>query len=437
MKKEIFTSKKILFFWAPLAATWLMMSVEGPFLAALIARLDFPKFNLAAFGVAFSFALIVEAPIIMIMSASTALVESRDDYFKLRNYTFILNGIITGIMLIGLYPPIFYDIAEKMIGLPHEVAKLTYYSTMILLPWPAAIGFRRFYHGLLIRNGLTKRVAYGTAVRLISMSTTAVFLYLGKMKGAYVGAFSLSAGVVSESVFSRFAVNRTLKDVLKREHGNEKKLTFSGITSFYYPLALTSMLSLGVNPIVVFFLGRSSFPIESLAVLPVVNSFIFIFRSLGLSMQEVIIAILSKGDKNIILLKNFIKNTGFAIFSILLIIVFTPLVHVWFRSVAGLSSNLADFSIIPVKIMSVLPLLTLLISFQRSILVYVKKTSPVKWASAIEILLIVIVLLFSNLLFSFPGAIGAALAYVIGRIGANIYLYPHQKNAENMIVSNR
>ncbi len=43
-----------------------MMAIEGPFLAAVIARLADPKFNLAAWGVAFAFAVLVEAPIIIV-----------------------------------------------------------------------------------------------------------------------------------------------------------------------------------------------------------------------------------------------------------------------------------------------------------------------------------------------------------------------------------
>jgi len=74
------TFRKIFFFWSPLAATWLMMAVEGPFLAAIIARLVDPKFNLAAYGVAYAFALTIEAPIIMIMSTSTALVDNRNAF---------------------------------------------------------------------------------------------------------------------------------------------------------------------------------------------------------------------------------------------------------------------------------------------------------------------------------------------------------------------
>ena len=50
--------RQILVFWLPLLGTWLMMSVEGPMLSALISRMADPKFNLAAYGVAFALALL-------------------------------------------------------------------------------------------------------------------------------------------------------------------------------------------------------------------------------------------------------------------------------------------------------------------------------------------------------------------------------------------
>src|SRR4030042_4018151 len=62
-------------FWLPLEATWLMMAAEGPFLAAVIARLPVPKENLAAFAVASALAWIVESPIIMMLSASNGLAR--------------------------------------------------------------------------------------------------------------------------------------------------------------------------------------------------------------------------------------------------------------------------------------------------------------------------------------------------------------------------
>ncbi|MEN8153631.1 MAG: hypothetical protein ABFR75_06375 [Acidobacteriota bacterium] len=431
MDKNIYTTKKIFRFWLPLAATWLMMSLEGPYLAAIIARTALPKFNLAAFGVAFSFALIVEAPIIMIMSASTALVNNRHDYFTLRNYTFLLNLVITVFMLVGLIPGVFYFIAEGMIGLPHNVAKLTHIASVIFLPWPAAIGFRRFYQGLLIKNGLTKLVAYGTIIRLIFMSITALILFRMKVSGAYIGAAALSTGVLAEAAFSRITVIGTIKKILgKTEKKGEKKvLTFKNINKFYFPLALTTILALGVHPMVTFFMGKSRFPIESLAVLPVVNSLIFVFRSLGLSYQEVMIALLGMNRKNYEGIRKFAIYLGIFIIATLSLILFTPLLHIWFEKVSGLSFELVKFSILPARILVILPLLTLLISFQRALLVHTTETGPIKGASLIEIIMILFTLYLTVFQFGLPGAVAAALSYTIGRLFANSYLLPSQLNA--------
>ena len=127
------------------------MAAEGPLLAAIVDRLSEPKFNLAAYGVALSMALLVEAPVIMMMSAATALVRDRGSYVKLRNFTFALSLGVTLVMGILALPSIFYPVALDLIGLSRQVADLTYWAIVLLLPWPGAIGYRRLYQGLLIR----------------------------------------------------------------------------------------------------------------------------------------------------------------------------------------------------------------------------------------------------------------------------------------------
>ena len=181
------TFRQIIIFWLPLAATWFMMSVEGPFIAAIIARLADPKINLAAYGVAFSFSGLMEAPIIMIMSASVVLVKDKASYYKLRNFIFGLNLIITVFMLFSLITPLFFWITTRLVDLPADIARLTCSSALIMIFWPRAIGYRRFYHGLLIQNKLTRLVAYGTILRLLTMAFTAYILFrMNKMQGAYV-----------------------------------------------------------------------------------------------------------------------------------------------------------------------------------------------------------------------------------------------------------
>ncbi len=86
---------QIFLFWVPLSLTWLMMSVEGPYIAAIIARLDGEKLNLAAYGIAFAFALVAESPVIMLMSAATALCRNSRSYMQLRNFSILISLAVT------------------------------------------------------------------------------------------------------------------------------------------------------------------------------------------------------------------------------------------------------------------------------------------------------------------------------------------------------
>jgi hypothetical protein len=426
---NLVTKKKILIFWLPLAATWLMMAFEGPFLAAIIARMVDPKYNLAAWGVAFSFALIIEAPIIMIMSASTALVENRHSFIKLRNFTYTINTAITLIMIILLIPKIFNFISITLIGLPEPVVRLTHLATIILLPWPGAIGYRRFYQGILIRNNLTRRVSYGTLIRLSSISTFAFCLYIySDFPGVVVAAIALSVGVLVEAVASRFMVHKTLRS-LPDVSGNYKPLTYSQIYTFYFPLALTSSLALGVHPLVTFFVGHSLMALESLAVLPVINSLVFIFRAIGLSYQEACIALIGKKGEFYPVVTEFATILSISVVVVLGIIAFTPLAIFWFETVSGLTPHLVELSIIPLQIMVLMPGLSVILSFQRAIQVSSRETSSLTMATILEVTGIIVVLFLMTFFLNTVGAIAATTAYLIGRLAANFYLIKSNRRA--------
>lgn len=419
------TYRQILFFWLPLAATWFMMSIENPILTAIIARMAEPKFNLAAYGVAFSFALLIESPVIMMMSASTALVKDYKSYLKLRKFSYILNFTLTGVMLVILIPSIFDFLAIDLIALPKEVADLTYIAMILLIPWPGSIGYRRFYQGILINSNQTRKVAYGTVIRLISMSVTAIVLYFFfNFDGVIVGASALSAGVIMEGLSSKLMARKILLGYKLHEFDKSVDLTYKDIWEFYYPLALTSIIALGVHPMVTFFLGQSRMALESLAVLPVLNGFIFIFRGIGLSFQEVGIALLDTNKKthNYKKLRNFASVGGISVVLVLALVAFTPLSHLWFEEVAGLTKDLADFSMTPLMIMILMPGLTFLISFQRSVLVNAKHTKPITIATLTEVSSIVLILLITINWLNWIGVIAATTSYVLGRLAANTYL---------------
>jgi hypothetical protein len=417
---------RILRFWLPLAATWLMMAIEGPFLAAVIARLAEPTYNLAAYGVAFSLALVVEAPVIMLLSAATALARNRGSYLRLRNFTNGLNAAVTAIMLVAVLPPVFTLLAVDVIGLPAEVASRTHVALVILLPWPATIGFRRFYQGVLIRHNMTRRVAYGTVVRVAAMLGTAIAL-AGRpgIEGAWVGAAALTMGVSLEAVASRFMAAGAIRDLL--EAGGEPggaASTYLRLTRFYYPLALTTILSLGIHPLVTFFVGNSRAAIESLAVLPVIGGLVFIFRSLGLSYQEAAIALEGDDHEGYPALRRFAFRLGLGVAGAMSLIAWTPLAEIWFRDVSGLSEELVRFALVPTRILAVMPGLTALLSFQRAVAVVRDTTEAITHATLFEVAGVFAVLWLAITRLDAVGAVAAAAALLIGRIGANAALAP-------------
>jgi O-antigen/teichoic acid export membrane protein len=295
---------------------------------------------------------------------------------------------------------------------------------MILIPWPGAIGYRRFYQGLLINNDMTRRVAYGTIIRLMAMSSIAILLFIYDVSGVIVGATALSSGVVMEAIAVRIMSKSIVRKITATINDIEEKLTYKEIYHFYYPLALTSIIGLGVQPLVTFFVGQSRLAIESLAVLPVVTSFVFIFRALGLSYQEVIIALIGEKKEGYEQLKKFALILAASLVIVLGLFAFTPLADFWFITVSGLSDSLANLARLPLMIMFFFPALTVLISIQRGLLVSSKNTKPVTVGTIIEFTIIVILLFILIQLFGMIGAVAATISFVVGRIATNIYLMP-------------
>ena len=433
MPPEPLTYPRIAAFWVPLAGTWLMMAAEGPYLAAIIARLDRPTENLAAFGVAFALAIIIEAPVIMLMAASTALVTDAASYAALRRFTYTLAAALTLVQVVAVLPPVFDWLALSLIGLPPDVARLTHHGLAIMLPWPIAIGYRRFRQGLLIRRRLTRLVTCGTAVRLAAMSAAALAAArVPQLEGVHVGTIALATGVVVEAVASRIMTRGVVAELLEGTHrgaaadtgaaGAAAALTMPAIFRFYLPLAMTSLLAMAVQPAVTFFVGQSRSALESLAVLPVIHGLTFLFRALGLSFQEVGIALFGDRWEQYRPIRNFGWMLAAFAAGGLGLIVFTPLAAVWFEDVSGLSPELAAFALLPAQILALLPAGSVWICFQRAVLVHARQTAPITWAGIFEVAVVVVLLTVTTQVLSWVGAVGAATAIVGGRLAGVLFL---------------
>jgi len=270
---------------------------------------------------------------------------------------------------------------------------------------------------------MTRRVAYGTVLRLAAMALTGFICFsFTPMDGALVGGLSLSMAVCAEAVASKVMARRSVKEILSGK-SPQSMMGYADIARFYYPLALTTILGVGLVPVVTFFLGHSRLPVESLAVFPVINSLVFIFRSLGLSFQEAGIALLGERHQGYRPLRNFALFLGLFVTVTLGLVAFTPLSSLWFQQVSGLSRELYELALLPTQIMVLMPGLMVLLSVQRSILVNSRRTQPITLATALEVGGVFAFLVFTIGSLDLVGVIGAALSLFIGRICANGYLF--------------
>jgi progressive ankylosis protein len=412
------TPGRIVRFWLPLEATWLMMAAEGPFLAAVIARLAAPKENLAAFAVASALAWIVESPIIMMLSASNALVRDGVAYRKLRRFSYALNAAVTAVMIVLVVPPVFDLVARGVMGLAPDVAGLAGRSMLFLVLWPGSIGFRRFYQGILISDGRPQAVTWGTVVRISTMAATGLVLALAfRLPGASVGAGALGAGVLAEGVASWFMARPTLRR-LRRQSAADcafgNSLTAGRVARFYAPLALTSFLSFFINPLTTFFLARGRMPLESLAVLPVIVGLGFVFRTAGIAIQEVVIALVGDGLENRSVLRRFSLRIGVLSTVGLAAIVFTPLAAVWYGTVSGLAPDLAAFSLLPGALLVLLPFTESLLSYERAVQVKSHRTAPIGVAVAVQLAVTTAAFILTVLVLRMVGAIAVGPALTAG-----------------------
>jgi hypothetical protein len=370
--------------WWPLAASWLLMALELPALSAVMARLANPKINLAAYGgIVFPIALIIEAPVIMLLAASTALSKDWISYKKIRKFMMISGGSLTAIHALVAFTPLYDFISRQIIGAPPEIIPPARTGLMIMLPWTWAIAYRRFNQGVLIRFGHTRTVSVGTLVRL---SADGIVLLIGMIvkdiPGILIATSAVSAGVICEAVYIGLRVHPVIDNQLKTAPVAEVELTRQSFIKFYFPLALTSLMTLLSQPLISAALSRMPRPIDSLAVWPVISGLLFIFRSPGVAYNEVVVALLGK-TQSYIPLKKFTALITLSTTSVLFIMAFTPLSELWFRHISSLDPDLTQLAESALWFGILVPGANALQSWYQGVMLHSQKTRGVPEAVVI------------------------------------------------------
>lgn len=375
--------KQILKTWWPLAFSWLLMGVELPAINAMTARLANPEINLAAFGgIVYPISLIVESPIIMLLSASVALCIHRQAYRRIRGFMITAAAALTLVHALVAFTPIFDWVVRGLIHAPEEIVEPARIGMMMMLPWTASIAYRRFQQGVLIRYGYSGAVGFGTIIRLVTMATVLLVGYLAKtIPGSMVASAALAAGVISEAVYAGVRVRPVLRYELP-DPPDPQPLTWRRFADFYTPLALTSLIALLWQPIGSAGLSRMPEPLLSLAVWPVLSGLVILLRSFGVAYNEAVVALLDRANARK-MLSHFTAGMALAVTALHLIIAATPLSGLYFVGFSALPSELARQAQVGFWMALPMPLMAVLQNWFQGAILYGKRTRGVPESVAI------------------------------------------------------
>jgi progressive ankylosis protein len=415
---------QILRTWWPLAASWVLMGFEGPAVAAVISRMADPKINLAAWGgIVFPLSLMVEAPIIMMLAASTALCRDWASYVKLRRFMMRLGAALTAIHVIMVATPLYYVIVRDIMHAPEEIIAPARLGLLIMIPWTWSIAYRRFHQGILIRFGHSLKVGLGTVVRFAADATVlAVGYFTGGLPGIAVAGCGMIAGVLSEAFYVHLAVRPTLRSELKPAPAIAIPLSTRAMLDFYIPLSLTQVLMLIANPIGSAAMGRMPWPLLSLAAWPVVGAVRYITGSFGGSYNEVMVALVER-ERSVRPLRRFAVGIGVLSTAILGVLMIPAVSEAIFADLMNLADPLPAMVHNCLFLLLPIPAIAVWQSYFQGAVLHARRTRSIT-ESVVVFLVVAGTVLVAGVIWG--GAVGlyvAVGAFVLGEVVRTAWLW--------------
>ncbi|MBI4758473.1 MAG: hypothetical protein HY783_05670, partial [Chloroflexi bacterium] len=134
-------------FYLPLALSGLLMTLQQPVLAAVLARTANPKESLAAYGLALSIAVLLESPIQMLLATGAALAHDKPSFRLLQRFTAITGTTLVGLEAVLVFTPLGQALFRHVLSAPPSVDSQALLALKVLLLWPLVVAWRRLYQG--------------------------------------------------------------------------------------------------------------------------------------------------------------------------------------------------------------------------------------------------------------------------------------------------
>ncbi|MCU0517195.1 MAG: hypothetical protein MUC60_10090 [Oscillatoria sp. Prado101] len=396
----------------PLSLSDVAMACGDPMMTAALAHLPGARVNLAAVGIAKSLAVFFESPIITILHASNTLAPSAKSRRALWRFTLLAGGGLSGLLLLLTLPAVFAALGGTLLGIPPELRQTVRTVLALMILWPFAIAWRRYFQGVLIHAGHSQAVAVGSIARLVIVALALLVGFAFKVSGALLAGTALIAGVISEAIVVTIAAWRLGANIPPQPNDSQPNLpaNLKSVWQFYWPLASSMLVVWGGRALLVGIVARARDADIALAAWPAAWGLVLVIANATRMVQQVIIK--NRGqvaDRQLIF---FALSVGAICSFLLLLGSTTPLGLMVVESFVGNDSALVG-GIRPVLLLcAFVPLLVAVQNATQGFLVGSGQTLGVNratWTGTIILLLVA----FLGVQFGAPGAIAAALAMIV------------------------
>lgn len=274
----------------PLSLSDVSMALGDPLTTTTLAHLADPRNNIAAVGVAKAIAIFCESPIIMLLHASNALAPTQASRKALWTFTVILSGGMSLLLALTTLPWIFAIVGEGWLGVEPALSDPIRSTLSIVILWPLAIGWRRYFQGLLIHGGHSNAVAQAGIIRLLVVGGILAGGFTLRANGAVVAGLSLVWGVIAEAVVVTYLA-RKLGATKPPELISTPELPkdLAGVWKFYAPLGGTMMLGWGARAALVGIVARANDGSIALAAWPAAWGLVLVIANSTRMVQQIII----------------------------------------------------------------------------------------------------------------------------------------------------
>ncbi len=347
----------------PLSLSDVTMALGDPLTTTTLAHLADPRTNIAALGVAKAIAIFCESPIIMLLHASNALAPTQASRRALWRFTLIASGTMTLLLALTAIPAIFTIVGEGWLGVVPSLSNTIRSVLIILILWPLAIGWRRYFQGLLIHCGQSNAVAQAGIVRLTVVGGILGGGFILKANGAVVAGMSLVLGVIAEALTVTYLAQKLGATQLPELVAtSELPQDLAGVWKFYAPLGGTMMLVWGARAALIGIVARAIDGEIALAAWPAAWGLVSVIANSTRMVQQIIIR-----NRKLVpdrLLITFAITVGIVCSLILLLVSATPMSE---AAIGGFVGNDRELILRVRPVLLVCAVLPLFVAVQNAI----------------------------------------------------------------------